>query len=153
MLRFDFSYRVPTCEDDPDHPLNYIAGCLNTLNEDYERTAISVNMMDLLIDAPAESIGIVSNQYGRIRLVSSNAEKIFNIKAHMVSGKNLKDILKNYNTIYKKFKDERSIRNFSTQLLSLDKMRKSINVLVDIHEIKNMWGDIEGSILYILKRI
>lgn len=156
MAKFDFSQRIPLSDVTNDIPeFDYIASCLNTINEKYERIAFPVSLIDALQNAPKGASIIITDANEKIRYSNKIAVELTGIMPEILMKKSIGSVLKDYKTTIKeKLKEKGQLQDYPAHAVVFDITKgKSTfaSIFLDVTVGVNRLGDIEG-IVYVLKQ-
>jgi len=140
IAKFDFSKRLPISDSKTESQLDYIAACLNRINEQLEASAIPANIIDSLV--PTNTALIITNSEGYIRFANTYMEKL-GLKRDELKGKHIYSLLKEGEKIQEQLNKKRKIEELPINLLS-ELNDDAIPTFLSVFVAKNRFEETEG---------
>lgn len=154
MVKFDFSKKLTLSDNTKNnYEFDYIASCLNKINENFEKTALPISLADALQAAPDNAAWITTDAQGKIRYANKIAVDLIGITLSVLIRKPITNILNNNDDLNKQLKEQGKLRDYSANLLIFNiakDERHRIPIFLDVTVGTNRLGDVEG-VLYVFK--
>ena len=145
-VHFDFSKRLPALKGSQHHEAyDFVAASLNIVNEELESKAMSVNLLDTILQLIGNVQLIITNNEGSIRYVSTHLKNY--LGNDTLTGTHIEKLFKDYKKLHHKLKTKGRLENEKVELLNSS--QTIVPTTMDAH-ISYYNEEIEG-VIFLLK--